>query len=127
MKLPRKEGLNIVPFIDIMLVLLAIVLSAATFISQGHIKINVPESSAAQPQENEKKLTILLDKDSKFYIDEVESSIERVKSRIEGVDSATLIELVSDGEARFQAFIEILDILKEKGHEKFTIQAKIKS
>ena len=126
MRLPRRDGLNIVPFIDIMLVLLAIVLSVATFISQGHIKIEVPESSSAEKLDNDKKLSIILDKDSKIYIDERESTIDEVKSRIAEIESSVLVELVSDKEARFQAFIDILDILKERGHEKFVIKAESK-
>lgn len=126
MRLPRKEGLNIVPFIDIMLVLLAIVLSVATFISQGHIKIKVPESHSAETIKDEKKLSIMLDKDSKIYIDEAEISIDEAKKRIEAVESTTLVELVSDKEAKFQAFIDILDILKERRHEKFVIKAQTK-
>ena len=126
MRLPRRDGLNIVPFIDIMLVLLAIVLSVATFISQGHIKIKVPESDSAENIKDEKKLSIMLDKDSKIYIDEAEISIDEAKKRIEAVESNTLIELVSDKEAKFQAFIDILDILKERRHEKFVIKAQTK-
>ena len=126
MRLPRRDGLNIVPFIDIMLVLLAIVLSVATFISQGHIKIKVPQSSSAEKLDNDKKLSIILDKDSKIYIDERESTIDEVKSRIAEIESSVLVELVSDKEARFQAFIDILDILKERGHEKFVIKAESK-
>lgn len=126
MRLPRRDGLNIVPFIDIMLVLLAIVLSVATFISQGHIKIEVPQSSSAEKLNDDKKLSIMLDKDSKIYIDERESTIDEVKSRIAEIESSVLVELVSDKEARFQAFIDILDILKERGHEKFVIKAESK-
>lgn len=126
MRLPRRDGLNIVPFIDIMLVLLAIVLSVATFISQGHIKIKVPESESAENIKDEKKLSIMLDKDSKIYIDDIELSIDEAKKRIEAVESNTLIELVSDKEAKFQAFIDILDILKERRHEKFVIKAQTK-
>ena len=126
MRLPRRDGLNIVPFIDIMLVLLAIVLSVATFISQGHIKIKVPESESAENIKDEKKLSIMLDKDSKIYIDEAEISIDEAKKHIEAVESNTLIELVSDKEAKFQAFIDILDILKERRHEKFVIKAQTK-
>ena len=36
-EIPKKEPLNIVPFIDIMLVLLAMVLSISTFIAKGEI------------------------------------------------------------------------------------------
>lgn len=126
MRLPRRDGLNIVPFIDIMLVLLAIVLSVATFISQGHIKIKVPESSSAEAIKDEQKLSILLTKDDKFYIDERESTLNEVKSRIAELESSVLVELVSDKEAKFQSFIDILDILKERGHEKFVIKAENK-
>ena len=126
MRLPRRDGLNIVPFIDIMLVLLAIVLSVATFISQGHIKIEVPQSSSAEKLNDDKKLSIMLDKDSKIYIDERESTLDEVKTKIAELESSVLVELVSDKEARFQAFIDILDILKERGHEKFVIKAESK-
>lgn len=127
MKLPRRDGLNIVPFIDIMLVLLAIVLSVATFISQGHIKIKVPDSRSAEAiKQDEKKLSILLTKDDKFFIDDKESDLDSLKSRIADIESTTLVELVSDKEAKFQSFIDILDILKERGHEKFVIKAQTK-
>lgn len=44
----RGDGLNVVPFIDIMLVLLAIVLSISTFIAQGKIKVNLPNAKNAE-------------------------------------------------------------------------------
>lgn len=51
-EIPKKEPLNIVPFIDIMLVLLAMVLSISTFIAKGEIQINWPKSkTAAAPQQ----------------------------------------------------------------------------
>ena len=44
MKIKRAEGLNIIPLIDVMLVLLAIVLSVSTFIAQGKIPITLPQA-----------------------------------------------------------------------------------
>ncbi len=41
----RFDQINVIPFIDIMLVLLAIVLTTATFISQGRLDINVPTAT----------------------------------------------------------------------------------
>ena len=46
-EIPKKEPLNIVPFIDIMLVLLAMVLSISTFIAKGEIQINLSKSKTA--------------------------------------------------------------------------------
>jgi putative exbD/tolR family transport protein len=45
-EIPKKEPLNIVPFIDIMLVLLAMVLSVSTFIAKGEIPIALPSREA---------------------------------------------------------------------------------
>ena len=42
--IPSRAPLNIVPFIDIMLVLLCMVLSVSTFIARGEIRVNLPDA-----------------------------------------------------------------------------------
>ena len=107
MRLNKKDGLNIVPFIDIMLVLLAIVLSISTFIAQGKIAIDLPSAnSAEQSKEDDKK----------------EISENELKDKLNAVDIKTLIELKSDKNSKFDSFVKVIDILKEKGHENFAIQ-----
>ncbi len=121
-KLPKNEGLNIIPFIDIMLVLLAIVLSVSTFIAQGEIKINLPKSqSAASLSDEIKKLLITIDENNKFYLDDKEVSIDDIKSKFENLSLDTFVELKSDKNAKFESFIQIIDLLKLKNHDKFQI------
>ena len=120
MRLNKKDGLNIVPFIDIMLVLLAIVLSISTFIAQGKIAVDLPSAKSAQ--QDEKKVSVVIDKDNKFFIDDVEISEDELKDKLNAVDIKTLIELKSDKNAKFDSFVKVIDILKEKGHENFAIQ-----
>ena len=123
MRLNKKDGLNIVPFIDIMLVLLAIVLSISTFIAQGKIAVDLPSAKGAQQdKEDEKKVSVVIDKDNKFFIDDVEISEDELKDKLNAVDIKTLIELKSDKNAKFDSFVKVIDILKEKGHENFAIQ-----
>ena len=123
MRLNKKDGLNIVPFIDIMLVLLAIVLSISTFIAQGKIAVDLPSAkSAQQDKEDEKKVSVVIDKDNKFFIDDAEISEDELKDKLNAVDIKTLIELKSDKSAKFDSFVKVIDILKEKGHENFAIQ-----
>ncbi|WP_107797025.1 TonB system transport protein ExbD [Campylobacter concisus] len=123
MRLNKKDGLNIVPFIDIMLVLLAIVLSISTFIAQGKIAVDLPSAkSAQQDKEDEKKVSVVIDKDNKFFIDDAEISEDELKDKLNAVDIKTLIELKSDKNAKFDRFVKVIDILKEKGHENFAIQ-----
>jgi len=123
MRLNKKDGLNIVPFIDIMLVLLAIVLSISTFIAQGKIAVDLPSAkSAQQDKEDKKKVSVVIDKDNKFFIDDAEISENELKDKLNAVDIKTLIELKSDKNAKFDSFVKVIDILKEKGHENFAIQ-----
>lgn len=123
MRLNKKDGLNIVPFIDIMLVLLAIVLSISTFIAQGKIAVDLPSAkSAQQDKEDEKKVSVVIDKDNKFFIDDAEISENELEDKLNAVDIKTLIELKSDKNAKFDSFVKVIDILKEKGHENFAIQ-----
>lgn len=124
MKIKRGEGLNIVPFIDIMLVLLAIVLSVSTFIAQGQIPIEVPKASASQTPKDEKKFVIAINAKNQFFVNEKLTSFDKLRSEISQISPKTLIELKSDKESKFDTFIQILNLLKEKNHENFVISTQ---
>ena len=123
MRMPKKEGLNVIPLIDIMLVLLAIVLSISTFIAQGKIPIDLPSAeSAQQDNEDKKKISVVIDKDNNFFIDDTQISPDELKTKLNEIDAKTLVELRSDKDSKFDSFVRVIDILKEKGHENFAIQ-----
>ena len=120
--MPKKEGLNVIPLIDIMLVLLAIVLSVSTFIAQGSIKIDLPNSDSAEKKQDENdKIAVLINKDNDFFIGEEKVPEENLKEKLNEIKNETLIELKSDKESKFDSFIKVIDILKEKNHENFAI------
>ena len=82
-EIPKKEPLNIVPFIDIMLVLLAMVLSISTFIAKGEIKINLPASKTAAQAENVKDpLLVQVDAAGDFFRDGTRVSFEDSPRRL---------------------------------------------
>ena len=110
MRLNKIDGLNIVPFIDIML-------------AQGKIAVDLPSaSSTEQIKEDEKKVSVVIDKDNKFFIDDAEISEDELKDKLNAIDTKTLVQLKSDKNAKFESFVKVIDILKEKGHENFAIQ-----
>ena len=120
--MPKKEGLNVIPLIDIMLVLLAIVLSVSTFIAQGSIKIDLPNSESAEKKQDENdKIAVLINKDNDFFIGEEKVPEENLKEKLNEIKNETLIELKSDKESKFDSFIKVIEILKEKNHENFAI------
>ena len=51
----RFDQINMIPFIDVMLVLLAIVLTTATFVSKGLIDVDIPSAEQATTVNNAPK------------------------------------------------------------------------
>ncbi|GAA8263150.1 TonB system transport protein ExbD [Helicobacter pylori] len=124
----RGDGLNVVPFIDIMLVLLAIVLSISTFIAQGKIKVSLPNAkNAEKSQPNDQKVVVIsVDEHDNIFVDDKPTNLEALSAVIKQTDPKTLIDLKSDKSSRFETFISIMDILKEHNHENFSISTQAK-
>lgn len=121
-KLPRNEGLNVVPFIDIMLALLAIILSISTFVAYGHIKVEPPKSESARSLgEHTEKLLISIDEQDVFYLNDKVVSAEEIEEKIANLDEKTLVELKADKNCKFDSFIQVITILKTKEHHNFQI------
>lgn len=128
MKIKRGDGLNIVPFIDVMLVLLALVLSISTFISQGKIKVDVPTANNApqEQQDEEKPIVIVVSSDNKIYVDDVEMSTESLESYIAGIPNDKVVNFRGDKDSSLKELIFVIDQLTKKGHEhdKFRIDTQ---
>ncbi|WQU79470.1 TonB system transport protein ExbD [Helicobacter pylori] len=124
----RGDGLNVVPFIDIMLVLLAIVLSVSTFIAQGKIKVSLPNAkNAEKSQPNDQKVVVIsVDEHDNIFVDDKPINLEALSAVVKQTDPKTLIDLKSDKSSRFETFISIMDILKEHNHENFSISTQAK-
>ncbi|GAA8442162.1 TonB system transport protein ExbD [Helicobacter pylori] len=122
----RGDGLNVVPFIDIMLVLLAIVLSISTFIAQGKIKVSLPNAKNAEKSQpnNQKVVVISVDEHDNIFVDDKPMNLEALSAVVKQTDPKTLIDLKSDKSSRFETFISIMDILKEHNHENFSISTQ---
>lgn len=116
-----KGGLNIVPFIDIMLVLLAIVLSISTFIANGQIKVDLPTAKNAVAS-NDEKHEITISKDSEIFLND--KKLDVINKAFDYIENSQLIVLKVDKDAPFESFVKVLDELKSKGHENLSINAK---
>ncbi|WP_300669400.1 TonB system transport protein ExbD [Helicobacter sp. UBA3407] len=122
LKIQHSEGLNIIPFIDVILVLLAMVLSISTFIAHGEIKIELPKSDSSMQSSNDSnKIQILINAQDVYYLEDKETTLEEIQKRINTLDKQTIVELKSDKNATFNSFVQIIDILRTNHHENFQI------
>ncbi|EPV9359563.1 TPA: TonB system transport protein ExbD [Campylobacter upsaliensis] len=122
LKLPKNEGLNIVPFIDIMLVLLAIVLSLSSFIAHSKIELKLPVSeNSTSFNESQNKFFIVINERDEFFLNDEKISLKQLENAILALDKDTMVALKSDKFAKFESFVKIIDLLKIKEHEKIQI------
>jgi len=115
--------INVIPFIDIMLVLLAIVLTTATFISQGLIKVNLPDADSAvrQTQQPAKTLQITLNANQQIYVANQLIKLDKLDRQLQTTAKKTAVVLRVDKSVRFAQFVRIIDLLKKYQLENLSI------
>ena len=120
MKMRKFDSINVVPFIDVMLVLLVIVLTTATFIAKGAIPLDLPAGSSKENLPI-KKIEISITKDGKFYLDTKEVNVDEIKERTAKLNRKDQIVIRTDKNSRFENFVKVIDVLKNNGIENISI------
>ncbi|WP_018609922.1 ExbD/TolR family protein [Uliginosibacterium gangwonense] len=115
------DTINVIPFVDIMLVLLTIVLTTSSFIASGRIPIHLPHAaqSAEQPQQTK---TIELDAHGAIYFDGKPLSAEALKAELTPLARDTPFIIRADKDVSLQGFINVADILKQLNFVKVAVQ-----
>ncbi len=126
MGLKRKPmaSMNVIPFIDIMLVLLVMVLTTATFIRQGIIPVDLPEAKSSDKKSDNKEVTIYVTKKGEIFINKDLVNLEQLQAKLEKISKKDTVVLRSDKESKFQDFVHVMDILKKLNHESLYIVTK---
>lgn len=108
--------MNVVPFIDIMLVLLVIVLTTASFVSTSKLPINIPKvdksSDNAQDVLNKKQVNIAISHRGEFYLDKKKISFEALKRAVRNYSKDTPIILQGDKNSNLDSFVKVVDLLQ---------------
>ncbi len=120
----RFDEINVIPFIDIMLVLLVMVLTTATFVNQGIIPIELPEAKAAKKEDNQKEVTVYIDAKGDIFFEKEKVDLKTLEEKLSSVDKEQAVLLRSDKESKFQDFVSVMDILKRLNHEQLFIITK---
>ena len=122
----RMDQINVIPFIDIMLVLLAIVLTTATFIVEGRLQIRLPVSANPVQSLVRERVEIAVDAAGSLFLGSEllgsgETGLGALEARLDAFSEDTPIVLRVDADTRFEGFIAVVDRLKARGLERLTI------
>ena len=117
------DYINVIPLVDVMLVLLTIVLTTSTFIATGVIPVDLPRAS--QKQEMTLKIqTVEIDKNGLIYFNSHPMTIQSLQGSMQNKNIPVLIK--ADRDISLQVFVDVLDLVKSLGFTKVSLQTEIK-
>lgn len=126
MKHKRIDTINVIPFIDIMLVLLVIVLTTATFLTPKQIPVNLPQTSHAKNKKIARTHAIIIEKDGTLRYDKKRVSLTELFGHLKILDPNDPVELYSDQKSQFKDFVGVMEILTQLKHKNLFIITKAK-
>jgi biopolymer transport protein TolR len=127
---PTLAEINVVPMVDVMLVLLVIFMVAAPMLQRG-VEVNLPVASRSQEIASERlfvDLPVSYREDRRVFIDKEPLRLDFLAERIRQImatRSDKFVYLRGDGEINLQELMEVFDRLKEGGIQNVGIISKL--
>lgn len=112
--------INVIPFVDVMLVLLVIFMVTAPLLQQG-IDVNLPQAKG-RDLPPEERITLVLKKDRTIYMNENRVSVKDMKSKLEAISKLNPnVFLKADRDVSYGFVVEIIGEVRDAGIEKLGI------
>ena len=117
---PTLSEINVVPLVDVMLVLLIVFMVAAPMLQRG-VEVNLPVASRSQEIASDRlfvDLPVTYRDDRQVFIDKEAVRLDFLAERVRQImltRSDKLVYLRGDGDVNLQELMEVFDRLKEGG------------
>jgi biopolymer transport protein TolR len=112
--------LNMIPFIDVMLVLLVIFMVAAPLLTVG-VPVDLPKTGAAQLNIEQKPIAVTIDERGKVFLQEKEVAMDRLIAEIQAIAKDGFDERIyirGAAQVNYGRVAEVLAALKAGGYTK---------
>jgi biopolymer transport protein TolR len=110
--------INVVPYIDVMLVLLVIFMITAPLLSQG-VKVDLPKA-AAQPVDSQDRetLVVTVDREGRYFLDDRRISSEELGRKVAAILRArpqTPVLIRGDRQSNYGEVVKAMTLLQSAG------------
>lgn len=116
--------INAIPLVDVMLVLLTITLTTATFITQGSIKVNLPTASVKVEKDPE-VITVSMTSNKQLFINKIEVTKEHFSEELSKQNRESVVEINADKVLTIDDLTQVLGYVQEAGFKKMSIKTEI--
>lgn len=119
--------INVIPLIDVLLTLLMFFVLTSTFVQHSRLQVTLPQASSKDRDMNAPALTIMIDRDGRYYVgsDEVlGEGIEPLKQTIArnaGDDRERQVTIRADAMTPHQDVVTAMDALGQLGFTRLSI------
>ena len=117
------DYINMIPLIDVMLVLLTIVLMTSTFIMGGMIRVELPRVTGEQ-EAVARTRSVEMDQAGRLYYDGLSVNLEEFKERLKNVSRDVPFLIRADKRVPLQYFVEVLGTVKSMGFKRVSVQTE---
>ena len=117
------SSINIIPFVDIVLVLLIIFMVTSTAIVRAAIKVELPKAASAG-QETAATVNLVLTKDGEFFLDGELKSAEQIAANVrrKATENTELQAVISaDTRLSYGQVVSVIDLIKSNGVKTFAL------
>jgi biopolymer transport protein ExbD len=100
--------INVIPLVDVMLVLLVIVLTSATFITTGQIPVNLAKATTAGDRQDS-LIIIAVTAEGGLFVNDQSIADEQLHSTLLSYPRESLVLVRADKITRLERFVAIVD------------------
>lgn len=119
----ENHEINVVPFIDVMLVLLIIFMVAAPLATVS-IQVNLPDSTATPSQKPQHPVYLTIKSDHTLVLDELPVTLQTLAAALDEKtkgNKQTRIYLRADKSIQYDALMDALDSLQAAGYSRIAL------
>ncbi|UVT21472.1 MAG: biopolymer transporter ExbD [Nitrospira sp.] len=113
--------INVIPLVDVMLVLLVIVLTTATFISTGQIPVDLAKATEASDRKDV-PLVITLTSRGEMYLNDSAVPENGLRMVLEQQPRESLVVVRADKVTILERFVQVVDELKGLGFGQVSLE-----
>ena len=122
-----EPGIDLVPLIDVILVLIIFFVVTTTFDARSTLQVQLPTASQQDNSEPPRALSVLVNAEGRYFIDDREAlrtdveSLKQTLVDVAGTDRTRPVLLRADGRTPHQAVVTALDALGQLGFSRVSI------
>ncbi len=121
--------INIIPLVDVVLVLLIIFMATTAFVKESGLKMQLPTAKSTEsPSKQPRELSIALTRDGKVFLNAKPSDLKAVDTAMRVAAKAsqtTSVVIKGDQNIEYKRVIAVMDMAKQAGLPKVSLGTRL--